>query len=181
MLFESKKVRELLSTSVEALPVGNDVHPAEAHMIRQHPKTYTHSLNVMPALIIMLLGIMMSSHHQDSMVSTTVHKQWGTLFVGFAVARIFTYILMYISPPTSLYPSRPPTELVSSFCLISGGLIFMASNKDIVFCMEQRGLMAMFIFTVMMGFTALVMAYEVSVLALKGWAVRRELKLASKY
>jgi hypothetical protein len=181
MLFESTKVRDLLNSAIESLPVGNEMHPAEAHAVRQHPKTYAHSLNAMPALIIMLLGIMMSSHHQDSMVSTTVHKQWGTLFVGFAVARGFSYILMYISPPTSLYPSRPPTELVASFCLISGGLIFMASTKDIIVIMEQNNLMAMFIFTVMMGFTAFVMAYEIIVLALKGWAVRRELRLRQKY
>ena len=54
----------------------------------------------------------------------------------------------------------------------------MASNKDIVFCIEQRGLMAMFIFTLMMGLTALIMAYEIIVVALKGWAVQREQKLA---
>jgi Protein of unknown function (Ytp1) len=174
MLVESRRVRELLNTSIKSLPPRNDVHPAEAQMLRQLPRTYLHSLNPMPALIILLLGVMMSSHHQDSMVSTVVHKQWGTLFVGFALARGITYLLTYISPPTSIYPSRPPSELVSAFCLISGGLIFMASNKDIVRCMEGRGLMAMFIFTVMTGFTALTMAYEVIVLALKGWAARRE-------
>jgi hypothetical protein len=49
------------------------------------------------------------------------------LLVGFSLARAVTYITLYISPPTSLYPSRPPSELISAFCLISGGLIFMAS------------------------------------------------------
>lgn len=112
------------------------------------------------------------------MVSTTVHKQWGSLFVGFALARGVTYLIMYLSPPTSAYPARPPTELVSSFCLISGGLVFMASTKDIIRAMEDRNLMAMFIFTVVMGFTAFLMAYEVIVLSLKGWAKRRELKAA---
>ena len=57
----------------------------------------------------------------------------------------------------------------------------MSSNKDIVRIMEERGLMAMFSFTVMMGLTAFIMAYEVIVLALKGWATRRELKSAPKY
>ena len=181
MLVESKTIRDWLNTSIDTLPARSDVHPADAQMVRQTPRTYAFSLNPMPALIILLLGVMMSSHHQDSMVSTTVHKQWGTLLVGFSLARGVTYITTFISPPTSLYPSRPPSELVSAFCLISGGLIFMASTKDIVFCMEERGLMAMFIFTVMMGFTAFIMAFEVMVLALKGWAVRRELKLAPKY
>jgi hypothetical protein len=130
----------------------------------------------MPAFTIILLGILMSSHHQDSMVSTKVHSQWGTLLVGFGIARICTYLLMFISPPKSVYPMRPPTELVASFCLISGGIIFCASARDIVHYMEQTGLMAMFVLTVTCGVTAFIMAYEIIVLSLKGWAVRRERK-----
>lgn len=53
--------------------------------------------------------------------------KWGMLFVGFALSRAVTYIMTYLSPPTSILPSRPPSELVSSFCLLSGGIIFMAS------------------------------------------------------
>lgn len=128
--------------------------------------------------MILLLGIMMSSHHQSSMVSTRLHAQWGNLLVGFSLARIATYVLMYISLLTSVYASRPPTELVSSFCLISGGLILMASTKDIVHYMERSDLLAMSTFTVTMGITAFIMAYEVIVLAFKGWAERKELRLA---
>lgn len=102
-----------------------------------------------------------------------VHKQWGTLFVGFALARAVTYILIYLSPPSSYLPSRPPSEIISSFCLISGGLIFIASNKDTVAAMERYNLNAMFIFTVTMGFTAFLMAWQMIVLAIKGWTVRR--------
>ena len=180
MLVESKRVRGLLNTGIEVLPSVKDVKLDKAQMFRQTPRTYSFSLNPMPALIILLLGIMMSSHHQDSMVSTMIHKQWGTLLVGFSVSRVVTYLLTYISPPTSIYPTRPPSELVSSFCLIAGGLIFMGSTKDIVRIMEERGLMAMFIFTVMMGLTAFLMAYEVFVLALKGWATQKELKSAQQ-
>lgn len=131
-------------------------------------------MNPFPALIILLLGLLMSSHHQASMISTMIHKQWGTLLVGFAIARAFTYILIYISPPISFLPSRPPTEVVASFCLISGGLIFMASNKDTVGAMEKQGLDAMFSFTLTMGFTAFLMAWTIIVLAVRGWAVRRQ-------
>jgi hypothetical protein len=156
------------------MPAPSEVHSSEAHKLRQQPKSYSTSLNPMPALIILLLGVMMSSHHQSSAVSTAVHKQWGNMLVGFSFARMATYLLLYISPPTSIYPSRPPTELVSSFCLISGGLIFMASTKDIIYYMETSNLMAMFVFTVVMGITAFIMAYEIIVLSLKGWATRKE-------
>lgn len=174
MLIESKTIRKWLNTSVETLPEQHDVHHSEMQARRDPPKTYAHSMNVLPGLIILLLGIMMSSHHQDSMVSTMVHAQWGTLLVGFSLARGVTYIITYISPPTSVFASRPPSELISSFCLIAGGLLFMASTKDIIHMMEVNKLNAMFLFTVTMGFTAFLMAWEIIVLALKGWATRRE-------
>lgn len=50
----------------------------------------------------------------------------------------------------------------------------MASTKDVIHIMEDHDLMPMFIFTLCMGFTAFLMAYEIIVLAIKGWATRRE-------
>lgn len=185
MLVESRKVRDLLNVSLSRWSSSQGQYPSRNRGfdvdrsnslpdIEQWtpPKTYSFSMNPFPAMIILLLGLMMSSHHQHSMVSTMVHKQWGTLFVGFALARAVTYVLTYLSPPSSYLPSRPPSEIITSFCLISGGLIFIASNKDTVAAMERYDLNAMFIFTVTMGFTAFLMAWEIIVLAVKGWAVR---------
>lgn len=131
-------------------------------------------MNPVPGLIILLLGVMMSSHHQESMLSTMIHKQWGTMFVGFAFSRAVTYILQYISPPTSYLPSRPPSEIITAFCLIAGGLTFMESNKDTVAALESYGLDAMFTFVVTIGCTALLMAWTTVLIAIKGWAVRHE-------
>lgn len=50
----------------------------------------------------------------------------------------------------------------------------MASSRDVVEAMEWNGLDAMFGFTVSMGMVALVMAWAVTVVAVKGWAERRE-------
>ena len=171
MLVESRRIRECLNASILS---SNTTHgPPPFSDLMNPPKTYAVSLNPLPGLVILLLGLMMSSHHQSSMIATMIHKQWGMLFVGFALARAVTYILMFISPPSSYLPSRPPSELISSFCLISGGLIFIASNKDTVAAMENYGLHAMFPFTVTMGLTAFLMAWVIIVLAVKGWAVRR--------
>ncbi|KAL8732147.1 MAG: hypothetical protein Q9166_002894 [cf. Caloplaca sp. 2 TL-2023] len=170
MLVESKKVRDLLNASLMRWASSPEEYSYKEQWTP--PKTYSFSMNPFPALIILLLGLMMSSHHQHSMISTMVHKQWGTLFVGFALARAVTYILTYLSPPSSYLPSRPPSEVITSFCLISGGLIFIASNKDTVAAMERHDLNAMFIFTVTMGWTAFLMAWEIIVLAIKGWGVK---------
>lgn len=171
MLVESRKVRDLLNASLSQWNTNGDQYSHKEQWAP--PKTYSFSMNPFPALIILLLGLMMSSHHQHSMVSTMVHKQWGMLFVGFALARTVTYILAYLSPPISYLPSRPPSEIIASFCLISGGMIFIASNKDTVAAMESHDLNAMFVFTVTMGWTAFLMAWEIIVLAIKGWAVGR--------
>lgn len=139
----------------------------------QQPRQYRTSMNPMPGLIILLLGKMMSSHHQSSMLSTMIHTQWGSMFMMFALARALTYITLYISPPTSYLPSRPPTEVITSFCLIAGGITFMVSNKDTVAALEAYDLDAMFTFTVTMGFVALLMAWTVVLVGLKGVATRR--------
>jgi hypothetical protein len=122
MLFESTCIRDWLNKTVLQRPAHGSSDEGW-----QLPKSQGVSLNPMPALIILLLGMMMGSHHQDSMTSTMVHKQWGNMLVGFALARGVTYVLLYLKPPTSYLPSRPPTEIIAAFCLISGGLIFMLS------------------------------------------------------
>ncbi|KAL4959437.1 Ytp1 family protein [Aspergillus stella-maris] len=173
MLFESKRVKEWLNNTIlrapshlEARESGNDTWTA--------PDTQSVSLNPMPALVILLLGMMMGSHHQTSMTSSMIHKQWGNMLVGFALARGVTYVMLYLKPPTSYLPSRPPTEIIASFCLISGGLIFMLSSRDVVEAIIYYDLDAMFTFTVSMGLTAFIMAGVIVLIAIKAWAVKRE-------
>ncbi|KAJ5769843.1 uncharacterized protein N7511_001894 [Penicillium nucicola] len=167
MLFESNTIRDWLNATILQIPRGSSDEAWQA------PKTQRVSLNPMPALVIMLLGMMMGSHHQTSMTSTMVHKQWGNLLVGFAIARGMTYVLMFLKPPTSYLPARPPTEIIASFCLISGGLIFMMSTRNVIEAMEYYSIDAMFTFTVGLGFSAFIMAYGVLCIALKAWAMTR--------
>ncbi|PIG85786.1 integral membrane protein [Aspergillus arachidicola] len=173
MLFESKRVKSWLNSTVLQYPSNLRRHgPSDTAW--QLPDTQGVSLNPMPALVILLLGSMMGSHHQSSMVSTMVHKQWGNLLVGFSFARCMTYVITYLKPPTSYLPSRPPTEIVAAFCLISGGLIFMLSTRNVVDAIEFYELDAMFIFTVGMGVTAFIMACEILAIAIKAWATKKE-------
>jgi hypothetical protein len=166
MLIESSRVRDLLNT-VQKAPAIHAYHSEAA----EPPKSYRFSMN---PLIVLLLGLMMSSHHQESMVSTMIHKQWGTLLVGAAFARALTYVIFYLAPPTSMLPGRPPSELITAFCLMAGGFIFGASAHDTVSAMELYDLDAMFVFTVTMGLITFLMAWIIVVVAIKGWAVRKE-------
>ncbi|KAF4823680.1 putative membrane protein [Colletotrichum siamense] len=176
MLIESSRIRDLLNTSVVDVATTSleQTYDDEEREILQPPKQYGVSINPIPALVILLLGIMMSSHTQHSMISSMVHKQWGNLLTGASFARGFTYVIMYLKPPKSVLPSRPPTELLAAFGLISGGIIFMASASDTVDGMIHYELDAMFMYTVTMGLVGVLMAWEIIVLAIKGWAVRKE-------
>ncbi|KAJ0420194.1 hypothetical protein BJY00DRAFT_284927 [Aspergillus carlsbadensis] len=173
MLFESKRVKTWLNSTILRAPSHIEAH-GSSELAWDAPDTQGVSLNPMPALVTLLLGMMMGSHHQSSMTSSMIHKQWGNMLVGFALARGMTYVLLYLKPPTSYLPSRPPTEIVASFCLISGGLIFMMSSRNVVEAIEYYELDAMFTFTVAMGFTAFIMACEILIIAVKAWAVKRE-------
>ncbi|KAF1824996.1 uncharacterized protein K489DRAFT_315317 [Dissoconium aciculare CBS 342.82] len=169
MMIESSWAKELMSATV----FHQKDRSAEREQWEQ-PHSYRVSMNPMPALTIMLLGMMMSSHHQASMVSTMLHSQWGGLFSAFAMARGVTYVSMYLKPPTSHFAGRPPSEIVAAWCLTSGGLIFMNSASDSVWSIESSGLDAMTVFTITMGVTGILLAWEVIVFAIKGWAVRKE-------
>jgi hypothetical protein len=103
-----------------------------------------------------------------------LHAQWGNLFTGFAVSRAATYLMLYIKPPTSQYPSRPPSELVAAFCLTAGGIMFMNSAHDSVRAIEDSGLDAMTVFTLTVGLTGVVLAWELACYGLKIWAGRKE-------
>ncbi|XWW99907.1 hypothetical protein V2A60_007921 [Cordyceps javanica] len=174
MLIESIHIRDLLNTTTS---VSARSYSTEERGESNAPDTYQFSLNPIPALVILLLGIMMSSHHQATMTASMVHEQWGTLLLWASVARGLTYVLLYLRPPKSIFPSRPPTELLTSFGLIAGGIIFMASSSDTVNGMIHYSLDAMLLYTVTTGLVGILMAWEIAVLAIKGWAVRKELVL----
>lgn len=172
MLIESSRIRDLLNTTVE---VSVTASQEEQETGLERPDHYGFPINPIPALVILLLGIMMSSHTQADMTSSMIHKQWGNLLAAASFSRGFTYIIMYMKPPKSVFPGRPPTELLTAFGLIAGGIIFMASSEDTVRGMISHELDAMFMYTVTMGFVGLYMAWVVLVMAIKGWAVRKEL------
>ncbi|RDW67894.1 integral membrane protein-3 [Coleophoma cylindrospora] len=181
MLIESHGIRDLLNATVSQSPSPAHLQFSEDNAVLEQPKSYRVSMNPLPALIVLLLGLMMSSHHQHSMISTMVHKQWGNLLVGAAFARALTYVIFYLAPPTSIFPGRPPSELITAFCLMAGGTIFMTSAKDTVSIIETNNLDAMFIFTVTMGVITFLMAWIVLVIAIKGWAVRKERRSTFAY
>lgn len=134
----------------------------------------TISINPFPAFIVFWTGVLMSQHEQAVPLSTSIHMQWGYLFSVAALFRIATYVLLFLNPPKSTVPSRPLTELITSFCLLCGGLVFIQSNSETVEAMMYRALDSMFTLNVNVGITALIMSWIMVVMALKAWATKRQ-------
>jgi hypothetical protein len=53
--------------------------------------------------------------------------------------RCLTYFFVWLGPPRSILPSRPPSEALASFLLACGGLIFIFSDEEITFAAMRRG------------------------------------------
>jgi hypothetical protein len=182
MLIDSKRVRKLLNmTLTVSQPTETHFQPEDPAATPENPTwsapiTSPTPMNPVPALTILLLGMIMSAHAQHSVLASTMHSYWGSLFAFAAGARICTYVLHYLNPPVSYLPNRPPTEIITGFCLVSGGVLFMMSARDITDVLEGAGGDAMVAFVVGMGFTAVVCTLVVAAMAAKGLAVAREHK-----
>lgn len=132
-----------------------------------------YSFNPFPAFIVFWTGALMSKHQQELELSTEIHSQWGTLLCVGAIFRLFTYLMLYLAAPNTTKPVKPFTELVTSFCLICGGSVFIQSSSASVNSMVYKGLDSMFTLNINVGVTALIMAWEMIVWAIKDWAAKR--------
>ncbi|ORX47404.1 hypothetical protein DM01DRAFT_253043 [Hesseltinella vesiculosa] len=162
LLVESRALRRLLERHVLKTPL-------DATETKQ-----SYSFNPFPALTVMLTGISMGNHHQETQYSTNVHYMWGLLLALAAVSRLATYILIYNSPPSGLQPGRPPTELIGAFCLIAGSILFMASNTGTMTWMRRLEIDTMFMMNVTIALTSLTLCYVAFMMILKAWAMKRE-------
>lgn len=130
------------------------------------------SPNPFPALTIFWTGVLMSQHAQASELSTKIHTQWGLMLSYGSLFRIFTFLIIYFKPGTNysilndendiskcLKPRNPITELITSFCLICGGVIFMESTDQVVEALEWRGWTPLFTCNLTVGFTMILMSW----------------------
>lgn len=133
------------------------------------------SPNPFPILTIFWTGILMSKHEQASHLSTEIHTQWGNMFMFGCAFRFISYILMLILP-AGKRPTKAPrliTELIVSFSLLCGGLIFMESCDPIILAFEYRGFTSMFTLNISLGVITLLMAWQLSLFAFKDWLAQR--------
>ncbi|KAI0693814.1 hypothetical protein BC835DRAFT_1275468 [Cytidiella melzeri] len=166
MAIESKRVRRwLASSSAAALPPATRSQEAVAE-----PPSYIASFNPFPALCIGITGAAMAAHHQTYVFQIQIHQLWGNLLTAFAVLRCITYFFLWLGPPRSILPSRPPTEALASFFLACGGLVFTLSTEEVTFAAMRRGHDDMMMFlNVAVAVTCLAFCWTLGVVAFKGW------------
>ncbi|KAL1915102.1 uncharacterized protein VTP21DRAFT_7583 [Calcarisporiella thermophila] len=135
------------------------VFPGDARSRPNTLKPQRYGFNPFVALIILVTGISMGNHHQLTAFSTQIHWLWGLYLALFAVFRLITQLLLYIRPPTTVKPSRPPSEALAAFCLTAGGVLFMMSNQDMVDLLMKLGVDPMFLINVVTAITFIVLIW----------------------
>ncbi|KAI0091893.1 hypothetical protein BDY19DRAFT_566400 [Irpex rosettiformis] len=166
MGIESKRVRRwLASSAAAALPSATRSQEAVAE-----PPSYIASFNPFPALCIGITGAAMAAHFQTYLFQVQIHELWGNLLSAFAVLRCVTYFFLWLSPPRSILPSRPPTEALASFFLACGGLVFQFSTEEVTIAAMRRGHDDMMMFlNVAVATTCLAFCWTLGIVAFKGW------------
>ncbi|KAJ7368171.1 cytoplasmic protein [Mycena albidolilacea] len=170
MAMESKTIRRWLA----ALAVDTSENVSE-------PENYTSSFNPFPALVIGVTGSVMAAHSQVYLFQVQIHALWGNLLLAFAVMRCLTYFFLWVAPPRSKLPSRPPTEALASFFLTCGGLSFIFSTEEVTIMAMRRGRDDIMMFAVTaVAFTCLAFSWTIGVVGFQGWLKTRT-KLAFSY
>ncbi|KAI9001345.1 hypothetical protein BD414DRAFT_404717 [Trametes punicea] len=170
MGIESKRVRRwLASGATAAVPASTRLQEAVAE-----PPTYIASFNPFPAICIGITGAAMSAHFQTYLFQVQIHMLWGYLLSGFAVMRCLTYFFLWLGPPRSILPSRPPTEVVASFLLACGGLEFMFSTEELTIAAMRQGHDDVMLFLNMgVAITCLAFCWTLLIVSFKGWLKSR--------
>ncbi|KDQ16101.1 hypothetical protein BOTBODRAFT_31175 [Botryobasidium botryosum FD-172 SS1] len=136
------------------------------------PASALGSFNPFPALVIGVTGAAMSAHHQTYLFQVQIHALWGYLLLAFAVLRFFTYFFLWLRPPRSVLPSRPPTEALASFFLACGGFTFILSTEQIGFAAMRRGHAdIMMHLNLVVAVICFIFTWCMGILAFRGWAV----------
>ncbi|EIW82431.1 hypothetical protein CONPUDRAFT_89851 [Coniophora puteana RWD-64-598 SS2] len=164
MGIESKRVRRWLAASA----IASSSARSEAEV--SEPPSYRASFNPFPALVIGVTGAAMSAHAQTYLFQVQIHQLWGWLLLGFSALRCLTYFFLWLGPPRSILPSRPPTEALGSFFLACGGLMFMFSTEEVTLAAMRRGRDDMMMFlNVAVAITCFVFCWAMGVVSFKGW------------
>ncbi|KAH7887876.1 hypothetical protein F5I97DRAFT_1804583 [Phlebopus sp. FC_14] len=168
MGMESKRIRNWLAASA-----ASALGPRRSSNVAV-PASYRGSFNPFPALVIGVTGAAMSAHAQNYVFQVQIHQLWGWLLLGFSVLRSLTYFFLWLGPPRSILPSRPPTEALGSFCLACGGLMFMFSTEELTLAAMRKGRDDMMMFlNVAVAITCFAFCWTLCVVAFKGWLKSR--------
>ncbi|KAF9247160.1 hypothetical protein BU15DRAFT_84706 [Melanogaster broomeanus] len=164
MGMESRRIRRWLAAASTAA-----LRPEHSSNVPE-PASYRFSFNPFPALVIGVTGAAMSAHAQSYVFQVQIHQLWGWLLLGYSVMRCLTYFFLWLGPPRSVLPSRPPTEALGSFFLACGGLMFMFSTEEVTFAAMRKGRDDMMMFlNVAVAITCFAFCWTLGVVSFNGW------------
>ncbi|GAA5963573.1 hypothetical protein JCM8115_002035 [Rhodotorula mucilaginosa] len=173
MFLESRTVRAWLSTPA-AETSGRSLNAIPP------PPSAAFSFNPFPALCIGVTGVAMAAHHQTYQFQVDIHALWGNLLGAFAGFRFLTYFFLFLRPPSSILPSRPPTEALASLALTCGGVVFILSVEQVTFAaMRHHADDVMAFLNLTVAAVCAWFFWTACLFAIKGWALSRTARATS--
>ncbi|EJD54053.1 hypothetical protein AURDEDRAFT_110689 [Auricularia subglabra TFB-10046 SS5] len=131
--------------------------------------------NPLPGLVIGVTGLAMAAHQQAYVFLVQIHVLWGGLLAAFAALRWMTYFLLFARAKTRETdlddePGRPPTELLASFFLSCGGLVFALSVEPIgLYAMRNGRDDVMMFLCLSVAVTCLAFTWMLGIMAVNGY------------
>ncbi|KAL1957650.1 hypothetical protein VTO42DRAFT_5627 [Malbranchea cinnamomea] len=98
--------------------------------------------NLIPALVILLTGYAMSSHHQHLEVSTQVHAVFGYTLMGAGAVRILEISFILKDQDTASVDLLQPStfQYLTPYLLYASGFLFMGATEEQMQLLNDAGI-----------------------------------------
>ncbi|CAG8680581.1 24320_t:CDS:2, partial [Dentiscutata erythropus] len=90
--------------------------------------------NIIPSLIIIFTGYILSQQPQTLDISSEIHRLFGFTLMGAGIARLIEVCFLVVEKPITPFRSLCP------FLLIISGLLFMGAHEDQVLYLSTNGI-----------------------------------------
>lgn len=174
MLVENQTIKTLIENAIPKLPYTTPESRKFRRLDKRSQKEdHTINVNLVPVVVTMIVWVIFIGT-QEAVFSSSVHVFYIFSILAVAICRIVTYLTILLRPPQEIAPSRPFSELLTSFFIISCSVMFVVSNRDVMLWFERSQFSSIYLLVSTVSFSFIVMIYISFIFALKNWACRRE-------
>lgn len=171
MLVENQTIKTIIERAIPELPYrvpANSFKETYSKSDKGSQEGYSINVNPVPVMTMLMIGI--SIGNQEAILSSRVHSFYSLSISAVAICRIITYLTLFVNPPKGSLPTRPISEFLASFLIVTCSILFVASNRETVLWLDRNGSLL----SSAIIFAASAIGYVAFIFILKNWAAKRE-------